>query len=137
MDYDLWLRILAHSPNMVRVPQALAYYRWHGDGQISANRWKQVVNAVQVRRDFVTAHPEKVRHIPDETLEELVDGQLLREAYRTYWSRDLANAQKLFRAALARRACHPRDLKYILPALLPSRMFRGIVQMAGSARGTD
>jgi glycosyltransferase involved in cell wall biosynthesis len=135
MDYDLWLRILAHTSNIVRVPEVLAYYRWYGKGQISATRWKQVLNAVQVRRDFVTRHPDKVKHLSPESLHVLVDGQLLKEAYRTYWSRDLVNAQKLFRAAFKRRAWQAKDLKYVLPALLPSSLFQGIVSLAGTSRG--
>ena len=136
MDYDLWLRILAHTSNIVRVPEVLAYYRWHDNGQISATKWKQVLDAVQVRRDFVTRYPDMVKHLSAETLYQLVDGQLLNEAYRTYWSRDLVNAQKLFRAAFARRAWHTKDLKYLLPALLPSRLFQGIVGLASTSRGT-
>ena len=136
MDYDLWLRVLAHTSNIVRVPEVMAYYRWHGQGQISTIRWKQVLDAVQVRRDFITHHPDMVKHLSSETLYQLVDGQLLHEAYRTYWSRDLVNAQKLFRAAFARRAWHAKDLKYLLPALLPSRLFKGIVNLAGITRGT-
>ena len=135
MDYDLWLRILAHTGNIVRLPEVMAFYRWHGDGQISATRWKQVMDAVQVRRDFVKRYPDKIKHLSRETLNKLVDGQLLSEAYRTYWSRDLVNAQKLFRAAFARRAWHMKDLKYLLPALLPSRLFKGIVNLADTSRG--
>jgi glycosyltransferase involved in cell wall biosynthesis len=135
MDYDLWLRILAHTDRIVRVPEVLAYYRWHHTGQISTARWKQVLDAVQVRRDFVSRYPQLVRHLSSETLYQLVDGQLLNEAYRTYWSRDLGNAQKLFRAAFARRAWQAKDLKYMLPALLPSRLFRGIVGLASTSRG--
>ena len=134
MDYDLWLRILAHTDNMVRLPEVMAYYRWHGDGQISSTKWKQVMDAVQVRRDFVKRYPDKINHLSLESLNKLVDGQLLSEAYRTYWSRDLVNAQKLFRAAFARRAWHMKDLKYLLPALLPSRLFKGIVNLADTSR---
>jgi glycosyltransferase involved in cell wall biosynthesis len=136
MDYDLWLRILAHTKNIVRVPEVLAYYRWHGNGQISATRWKQVLDAVQIRRDFVENNADMVKHLSPETLQKLVDGQLLSEAYRTYWNRDLVNAQKLFRAAFARRAWHRKDLKYLLPALLPSRLFKEVVNLADISRGT-
>jgi hypothetical protein len=136
MDYDLWLRILAQTNNIIRVPDVLAYYRWHDKGQISSTRWKQVLNAVQVRRDFVEHYPDKVKHLPQETLYQLVDGQLMREAYRTYWSYDLVNAQKLFRAAFRRRAWQAKDLKYVLPSLLPSRLFQGIVGLASTSRGT-
>lgn len=136
MDYDLWLRILAHTGNIVRVPEVLAYYRWHGTGQISATRWKQILNAVQVRRDFVRHYPEMVKHLSHKTLNTLVDGQLLSEAYRNYWSHDLVNAQKLFRAAFTKRVWRVKDLKYLLPALLPPRLFQGIVNLAGTSRGS-
>jgi len=135
MDYDIWLRILAHTRNIVRVPEVLAYYRWHGSGQISATKWKQVMDAVQVRHDFVTQYPDMVNHLSSETLNELVDGQLLKEAYRAYWRRDLVNAQRLFRAALARHAWHLKDLKYILPALLPSKLFQGLVGLSDESQG--
>ena len=137
MDYDLWLRILAHTANMVRVPEVMAYYRWHGDGQISATRWKQVLDALQIRRDFVAQHPDMVKHLSSESLYTLIDGQLLNEAYRTYWSRDLVNAQKLFREAFAQHVWHARDLKYVLPALLPPKIFRGIVSLASNSRGSE
>jgi len=137
MDYDLWLRILAHTANMVRVPEVMAYYRWHGDGQISATRWKQVLDALQIRRDFVAQHPDMVKHLSSESLYTLIDGQLLNEAYRTYWSRDLVNAQKLFREAFAQHVWHARDLKYVLPALLPPKIFRGLVSLASNSRGSE
>ena len=135
MDYDIWLRMLAHTRKMVLVPEVLAYYRWHGSGQISATKWKQVLDAVQVRRDFITQHPDMVNHLSSETLHELVDGQLLKEAYRAYWKRDLTNAQSLFRAALASHAWHLQDLKYILPALLPTRLFQRLVGLTDESQG--
>lgn len=134
MDYDIWLRILAHTRNIVCVPEVLAFYRWHGSGQISSTKWRQVLDAVQVRRDFVSSHPELVKHLSPEALNDLVDGQLIKEAYRVYWKRDLSNAQKLFRAALASRAWHTRDLKYLLPAMLPSRIFQGLVGLTDKTR---
>jgi len=135
MDYDIWLRILGHTRNITRVPEVLAFYRWHGSGQISATKWRQVLDAVQVRQDFVRDHPELVEHLLAETLHELVDGQLLKEAYRAYWRNDLANAQKLFRAALARRAWHAKDLKYLLPSLLPTGLFQRLVALSSTSRG--
>jgi glycosyltransferase involved in cell wall biosynthesis len=134
MDYDFWLRILAHTRNMIRVPEVLAFYRWHGKDQISSTKWRQVLDAVQVRRDFANRHPALISHIPSESLNDLVEGQLLKEAYRVYWKRDLPNAQKLFRAALASRAWHTRDLKYLLPSILPSRLFQGLVGLTDKSR---
>ncbi len=76
-----------------------------------------------------------VTHLSSETIYELVDGQLLKEAYRAYWKRDLANAQKLFRAAFTARAWRTRDLKYLLPAILPTTIFQGLVGLLDKPRG--
>ena len=77
---------------------------------------------------------DKVKHLKREMIDTLVDGQLLNEAYRTYWSRDLANAQQLFRAAFAWRAWHTRDLKYLLPALSEDELAE---DLAGSRRDLE
>lgn len=136
MDYDIWLRILGHTRNITRVPAVLAYYRWHGSSQISATKWKQVLDAIQVRQDFIRDYPDLVSHLSTEAIYELVDGRVLKEAYRAYWRRDLANSQKLFRAALARRAWHAKDLKYLIPSLLPAGLFQRLVCLSSmSQRG--
>ncbi len=129
MDYDLWLRILGHTRNIVQVPEVLAFYRWHGTGQISAKskKWRQVLDAMEARRNFVHLYPERVQHLNKAVLKEQVEGKLLQEAYRAYWRRELLSAQKLFREAATRGAWRGRDLKYILPALLPATLFRGVV----------
>ena len=137
MDYDLWIRILGHTRNLVRVPEVLAFYRWHGSGQISSRKWSQVLDAIEVRRHFVAQHPQLVAHIPADQLEALVEGPVLQEAYRCYWARDLHNAQKLFRAALANRVWTSRDLRYLLPALLPAPLFRGMVRLTDRARASE
>ena len=46
--------------------------------------------------------------------------------------RDLDDAQVLLRAALREGAWQLRDLKYILPALLPAPLFRRLVGLAGN-----
>lgn len=127
MDYDLWLRLYAHTQKLVRVPEVMAFYRWHDKGQISKTKWKQVLDAFQVRHDFVAHHPEHVAHLPKERVVELSDGFLLHEAYRAYWQRNLMDAQKLFRRAFIRGLWKAGDLKYLLPALLPASWFRWLV----------
>ncbi|MBS0174819.1 MAG: glycosyltransferase [Nitrospira sp.] len=136
MDYDLWLRLYAHTQNIVRVPEVMAFYRWHGQGQISKTRWRQVLDALQVRRDFVAQHPERVAHLPAERKFELTDGVLLREAYRSYWGRNLIDAQKLFRHALAEGVWKLRDLKHILPAFLPPSFYQRLIRAADGAHGS-
>ncbi len=129
MDFDLWLRISARTRNLVRVPEVLAYYRWHGNGQISAVRWRQVLDAWWVRRDFVRLHPQAVAHLDRRRRRELVHGDLLRRGYTAYWRRDLESAGRLFRRALATGCWRLPDLKYLLPALLPPRLYRALLQL--------
>ena len=131
MDYDFWLRLYAHTQRIVRVPEVMAFYRWHGGGQISKTRWKQVLDALQVRRDFIAQHPERVSHLSQAKLSELSDGYLMREAYRSYWKRELEDAQKLFRAALREGSWKASDLRYLIPATLPAPLFRRLVRLAG------
>ncbi len=127
MDYDLWLRLYAHTQKLTRVPEVMAFYRWHDKGQISSTKWKQVLDALQVRRDFVAHHPERVAHLSKEEVFELSDGILLREAYGAYWRRDLFDAQKLFRYALTHGLWNVADLRYLIPALLPGALFQWLV----------
>ena len=127
MDYDLWLRLYARTQKLVRVPVVMAFYRWHDKGQISKIKWKQVLDALQVKRDFLSHNPERVSHLPKDKVIELSDGFLLREAYRAYWQRNLKDAQKLFRRALVLGGWKGEDLKYLLPALLPATWFQWLV----------
>ncbi len=64
MDDDLWLRMLARQPRLVRVPDVLAFHRHHlPRAGAHIPRWRQVFDAVAVRRDFVRHHPELVAGI--------------------------------------------------------------------------
>ena len=127
MDYDLWLRMLAVSPRTVRVPEVLAYYRWHGGAQISAVKWRQVLDAWQVKRDFIRNNPNLVAHLGRRVRRELVDGPLLKAGYAAFWKRDLSSAQRLFRKAIQRGYWRLRDARYVLPSLLPARLYRGLI----------
>lgn len=127
MDYDLWLRLYAHDQRLVRVPEVLAFYRWHDHGQISKTKWKQALDARTVRQDFIDSNPGLVRGLDAATLRGLVNAPLLKEAYRAYWRRDLLSAQKLFRETLKRRAWGLGDLKYLIPSLLPAKLYQSII----------
>jgi len=128
MDYDLWLRMLAVTTKMVQVPEVLAYYRWHGQGQISSLKWRQVLDAWQVRRDFVENNPDLIAHLAPPARRELVDGCLLTAGYAAFWKRDLASAQRLFRKAVRRGYWRLRDAKYVLPSLLPAGLYRRLIE---------
>lgn len=131
MDYDFWLRILAHTRKIIRVPEVLAFYRWHDKGQISSVKWKQVLDAWQVRRDFVNNNRELVAHIPDGFLRELTNQCLADAGYSAYWKRDLASSQILFRQALKAGYWRTKDLKYFLPALLPIKIYQALIKHIG------
>jgi len=119
MDYDLWLKLYANTQRIVRVAEVMAFYRWHDKGQISRTRWRQVLDAWQVRRDFVADNRELFADVPQTTITDLRDGWLVREAYAAFWRRDLGDARELFRAVFRHRLWTHRDLKYLVFALLP------------------
>ncbi len=134
MDYDLWLRLHAQGRKFVRVPEVLAFYRWHEKRQMPKTRWKQVMDALQVRQEFVAQFPGLVSHLPEAKVRELSDGYLLSEAFRFYWQRNLHDAQQLFRRAFMKGLWTAADLKYLIPALLPGIIFRWLVGMSDRLR---
>jgi len=129
MDYDLWLRIGASRP-IVRVPEVLAYYRFHPGGQITSKQWRQAENVWIVKKRFAAASPELVARFTRERLDELIDGALLRRGYDCYWRRDLVSAQRIFRRSLRAGGWKLKDLKYLLPALLPERSYVSLIDRA-------
>lgn len=128
MDYDLWLRILGHTRRIVRVPEVMAFYRWHGKGQVSAVKWRQVLDAEAAQRRFVQDHPALVRHLPRRQLAEIIEGRVLQQAYKAVWARDLDSAQRLFRRATLAGAVRGRDLRHAMAAWLPSGLYRRCIR---------
>lgn len=126
MDYDLWLRIGFSRP-IVRVEEVLAFYRHHNEGQITSKQWRQARNSWLVKKKFVESNPAAVAGIPSARLKELIDGGLLRRGYDAYWKRDLVSAQKIFRMALRAGGWGLKDMKYLLPALLPEKLYQSLI----------
>ena len=127
MDYDFWLRIYGQINKLVLVPEVLAFYRWHDKGQISATKWRQIIDSFIVRKDFVLANPRLVAHLTSDRLWDLTNGALLKEAYSAFWKKDLTTAQRLFRYSFWQRAWKSSDLKHILPSLLPGFLYRFMI----------
>jgi glycosyltransferase involved in cell wall biosynthesis len=130
MDYDFWLRALAQTRNIVRVPEVLAYYRWHGAHQISAVKWRQVLDALAAQKDFIGANPSLVAHLQVARLRELTERRVVEQAFRALWRRDVASAHKLFRHAALAGAFRPRELPQVAGSLLPLSVFRWLVWLA-------
>jgi glycosyltransferase involved in cell wall biosynthesis len=127
MDYDLWLRMLARQPRLVRVPDVLAFYRSYPHGDTHIPRWRQVFDAVAVRRDFAQHHPGLVARLTPSRLKQLTYDPLLREAYRCHWRNDTESARRLFRRAFRKSAWKAGDLKHLLASLLPVTLYRNLV----------
>ena len=129
MDYDFWIRLSAVSQNIVRVPEVLAFYRWHNHGQISSVKWRQVLDAWRVRKDFCSTYPELISYLSNEKIHELINSPVSKQAYDAFWKRDLASAQKLFRIMFKFKIWQVKDLKYIIPSLFPYILFKRLCDL--------
>lgn len=126
MDYDLWLRVAVSRPIRL-VPEVMAFYRHHQSGQITSTQWRQARNTWFVKRKFVREHADLVGHLTRTELRQLIDGGLLKRGYDNFWRRDLESAQRIFRMSLVGGGWTAKDLKYLLPALLPRPLYRRLV----------
>jgi glycosyltransferase involved in cell wall biosynthesis len=134
MDYDLWLRMLARQPRFVRVPEVLAFFRRYPRGDAHIPRWRQVFDAVAVRRDFARNHPELVARLTSAHLNALIYDPLLREAYRCHWRNDTESARRLFRRAWRKSDWKLGDLKHLVASLLPAALYRNLVDLVTRRR---
>lgn len=130
LDFDLWLRMTAITQKITLTPKVLAYYRWHSSGQISAIKSRQVIDAWKVRRDYADNHPDMLTDMTQEEIDELVNGNILLNAYRAYWRRDIDTAVTLFRKTLMIGHWGRKDLKYLLLSLLPKKLLGTLLQLS-------
>ena len=126
MDYDLWLHIASFN-KIVRVPEVLAYYHHHTGEQITKNRLRIAKNHSRIQRHFLKEFPEIRKSIGRSKTREIIEGELLHRGYQSYWQRDLRTAHSLFRKVLARLYFSPKDLRYLLPALLPYQIYQSLI----------
>lgn len=140
LDYELWLRLSAANP-VTLVPEVLAFYRFHGEGQISSKPYRQALNGWRIKRRFLQENPDVLQLLGRDRVRQIVDQVLLQRGYDFFWHRDLVSAQQVFRHCLTRGVWRPRELKYLLPALLPGAWYRGLVtrseQRSGRRLGGD
>jgi glycosyltransferase involved in cell wall biosynthesis len=128
LDFDMWLRLAAFN-KIILVPEALAFYYFHGEGQISSQPWKQAINGWRIKRSFLSAHSSVIADIGKKRISELVDRGLLQRGFFYYWRRDLDTSQKIFRKCLAAGGWRWGELIYLLPALLPGRLYRYLMRL--------
>jgi len=135
MDYDLWLHIASFN-RIVRVPEVFAYYHHHAGEQITKNRLRIARNHSRIQRHFLNEFPEISKNLGRKKTREIVEGELLNRGYQSYWQRDLATAHSLFRQVLSRLYFSSRDLRYLLPSLLPYHLCETLILKRDNEQAT-
>ncbi|HZR01549.1 MAG TPA: glycosyltransferase [Burkholderiales bacterium] len=130
-DFDFWIRA-AISHRLVRVPEVLAFYRHHGDGQMTRKRAQVAEQFWRVQRRYFQANPHLIGLLGADLVRRITDGALLERGYACFWDRDLSAAQKIFRNVMKTGYGSLRDWKYLLPALLPLGVYRRVVNWVDS-----
>jgi glycosyltransferase involved in cell wall biosynthesis len=126
-DYLLWLKIaLRHQ--IVRVPEVLAYYHFHGGAQATGNRLRLAYNHWLVQRDFLRSHADFAKSLGWSQVRELTHGELLQKGMVAYWERDLVTARAIFRVVMKYGYGKLKDMKIMLPALLPFSMHQTLIR---------
>lgn len=129
-DYLLWLQIAGTSP-IVRVPEVLAFYHFHGGSQASRDEARAALDQLKAQKLYLRAHPEFGARLGKTKLRELMLNPLLKRAYDCYWRRDLRAARTIFRRVLWEQGGKLRDWKYVLPALLPYSVHKLLLTSLG------
>lgn len=128
-DYDLWLRLALNRPIM-RVPEVLAFYRHHKTLQTTSKRAWDAYHIWRIKKDFVQRFSDLVKDLPADRVNRFINGALLKRGYDCYWKRELLSARKIFRLALRAGGWGVKDLRYLLPALLPERIYQALISTA-------
>lgn len=124
-DYGLWLRVAAKAP-IVRVPEVLAHYHFHG-AQSTSNKVRAALYHLQAQRRYLAEHPEFAARLGRARVRALTLGTLLERGYECYWQRDLYAARQIFRAVMRHGYGTLSDWKYMLPAWLPASWHRWLI----------
>lgn len=128
-DMLLWLDI-GWRHKIVLVPEVLAFYHHHGGHQASKNRVRAAEQIRLVQDAFLARHPSAGAELGRAKVRELTDGALFERGVDAYWRRDLETARKLFRLSLRFGGFSVRNLRFILPALLPDKLYQFLVKTA-------
>ncbi len=125
-DYALWLQVATNAP-IVRVPEVLAFYHFHDDGQASANKARAALHHLHAQRAYLARHPDFQALLGKRKARTLMLGELLARGYICYWKRELPAARHIFRVVMKQGYGTLADWKYMLPAWLPESWHRKLV----------
>lgn len=135
-DYALWLEIAGTAP-VLRVPEVLAFYHFHGGEQASANRQRAAFHLLHAQEQYLRQHPDFASQLGWPRKRELLYGGLLRTGFDCYWKRDLPAARAVFRRIMRAGYGKPADWAYMLPALLPEPLHRVLLQLRSGTASDD
>lgn len=127
-DFALWLRVAIERP-IVRVPEVLAYYHFHGGAQASGNRLNAAMQHWQAQREFLAERPDLACRLGTRNIREAMHGELLHEGMVAYWQRDLPTARAIFRKVMRQGYGALPVWRYMLPALLPISLHRALLRL--------
>jgi glycosyltransferase involved in cell wall biosynthesis len=125
-DFAFWIRA-ATLRKIVRVPEVLAFYRHHGEAQMTKKRALIARNHWSVQMEYLRENPGVRDTFDRGTVRRITHGALLARGYSCFWDRDLESAQKIFRWVIRTGYGSLNDWKYMLPAVLPLPMYRRLV----------
>ncbi|MBZ8138302.1 glycosyl transferase [Rubrivivax gelatinosus] len=132
-DYALWLKLALSGP-LVRVPEVLAHYHFHGGVQASRQRARAALQFLRAQRAGLAGDPRIAAQLGPGAVRRLTFGTLLQRGYESYWEGDLEAARPLFRVVMSGGYGGLRDWKYMLPSWLPLALHRALL---GARRGAS
>lgn len=129
-DYALWLRV-ATAALIMRVPEVLAFYHFHGGAQASSNRDRAALHHLQAQQRYLAEHPDFVAALGGRKARRLMLAELLDRGYACYWQGDLAAARQIFRVTMRHGHGTLADWRRMLPAWLPESWHKALLRRAG------
>lgn len=130
-DYLLWLT-LASSHRILRVPEVLTFYHFHGGPQASSQRSRAALQLQQAQLHYLRQTPAFRARLGRARIREIVLGGMMQEAFDCYWKRDLATARVLFHRVMAAGYGNFKDWRYMLPSLLPMTWHQKLISLLDS-----
>jgi glycosyltransferase involved in cell wall biosynthesis len=130
-DYALWLRVATAEP-IVRVPEVLAFYHFHGGIQASSNKARAALHHFHAQLRYLDRHPDFHAQLGRSRARTLMFGELLSRGYACYWKRDLPAARLIFRSVMSHGYGTLADWKYMLPAWLPETLHKMLIGLRGN-----
>jgi hypothetical protein len=125
---------VATTAPIVRVPEVLACYHFHGGTQASGNRARAALQHWQAQRQYLASQPAFGSRFGVSRLRALTTGELLKRGYACYWQRDLPAARRIFRTVMRQGYGTLSDWKTMLPAWLPLSWHRWLIGRRDKAR---